>query len=50
MKLNITLASLALTIVISNSPVSAQQLDIEFIDPSGGFTQVVSVSDHGRHR
>ena len=47
MKLNTIMASLALTIVISNSPVSAQQLDTQFIDPSGGFTQVVSVSDHG---
>jgi len=47
MNFNSTLVSLALTISIINSPVFAQQFDIEFIDPAGGFTQVVSVSDHG---
>ena len=47
MKPNTTMASLALAVVLSASPVNAQQLDIEFIDPSGGFTQVVSVSDRG---
>ena len=47
MKLTTNMASLALTIVFSNSLLSAQQLDTQFIDPSGGFTQVVSVSDHG---
>ena len=47
MKLNTIMASLALAVALSNSPVNAQQLHTEFIDPSGGFTQVVSVSDHG---
>jgi enamine deaminase RidA (YjgF/YER057c/UK114 family) len=46
-KLNTIMASLALAVALSNSPVNAQQLHTEFIDPSGGFTQVVSVSDHG---
>ncbi len=47
MKLNTIMASLALAVALSNSPVNAQQLHTEFIDPSGGFTQVVSVSEHG---
>ena len=47
MKLNTIMTSLALAVALSNSPVNAQQLHTEFIDPSGGFTQVVSVSDHG---
>ena len=47
MKLNTIMVSLALAVVLSDSPVNAQQLHTEFIDPSGGFTQVVSVSDHG---
>jgi enamine deaminase RidA (YjgF/YER057c/UK114 family) len=46
-KLNTIMASLALAVALSNSPVNAQQLHTEFIDPSGGFTQVVSVSEHG---
>jgi len=46
-KLNTIMTSLALAVALSNSPVNAQQLHTEFIDPSGGFTQVVSVSDHG---
>ena len=28
-------------------PVGAQELEREFIDPAGVFTQVVTVSDHG---
>ena len=47
MKLNTIMVSLALAVVLSDSLVNAQQLHTEFIDPSGGFTQVVSVSDHG---
>ena len=47
MKLNTIMVSLALAVVLSDSLVNAQQLHTECIDPSGGFTQVVSVSDHG---
>ncbi len=47
MKFNTTLAIMALMMSIVYGPVCAQQLQIEFIDPAGGFTQVVTVSDHG---
>ncbi|MCH7817306.1 MAG: hypothetical protein IIC60_12125 [Proteobacteria bacterium] len=47
MKFYSTLATMALMMAIACSPVCAQQLDREFIDSAGGFTQVVTVSDHG---
>ncbi len=47
MKLYTTMTSLALVLVLNSSPVHAQHPDTQFIDPSGGFTQVVSTSDHG---
>ncbi|MCH7891306.1 MAG: hypothetical protein IH921_07375 [Gemmatimonadetes bacterium] len=52
MKFNTTLATTALMMAIAMTaiaygPVGAQELEREFIDPAGGFTQVVTVSDHG---
>ena len=52
MKFNITPAATALMMAIvfgpvGCRPVGAQELEREFIDPAGGFTQVVTVSDHG---
>ncbi len=52
MKFNTTLATTALMMAIAmgaiaHGPVGAQELEREFIDPAGGFTQVVTVSDHG---
>ncbi len=52
MKFNITRATPALVmanamVAITHGPVGAQELAREFIDPAGGFTQVVTVSDHG---
>ncbi len=37
----------ALLMTLTSGSICAQQLDTEFIDPAGGFTQVVSVSDRG---
>ncbi len=36
-----------LLMAIPHSPVSAQELEREFIDPAGVFTQVVTVADQG---
>ena len=52
MKFNITPAATALMMAIvfgpvGCRPVGAQELEREFIDPAGGFTQVVTVSDRG---
>ena len=52
MKSNTTPATTALMMaiamtVIAYGPVGAQDLEREFIDPAGVFTQVVTVSDHG---
>ena len=52
MKFNTTLATAALMMAIAlmtiaYGPVGAQDLQRQFIDPAGGFTQVVTVSDHG---
>ncbi len=52
MKSNATPATTALMMAvammtIAYGPVGAQELEREFIDPAGGFTQVVTVADHG---
>ena len=52
MKFNTTLATTALMMAIAYGPVGcrpvgAQDLQREFIDPAGVFTQVVTVADQG---
>ena len=36
-----------LMMAIASGPVGAQELEREFIDPAGVFTQVVTVADRG---
>ena len=45
MRFNTTLTTMAL--IMAMACAQEQELEREFIDPAGGFTQVVTVSDHG---
>ncbi len=52
MKFSTAPATMALTMAIAFGPVGcrpmgAQELEKEFIDPAGVFTQVVTVADRG---
>ena len=47
MKFNTMLVTTALIMAIAHGPVGAQELEREFIDPAGVFTQVVTVADRG---
>ena len=47
MKFNTMLVTTALIMAIAHGPVGAQELQREFIDPAGVFTQVVTVADRG---
>jgi len=47
MKFNTMLVTTTLIMAIAHGPVSAQELEREFIDPAGVFTQVVTVADRG---
>ena len=45
MRFNTTLTTMAL--IMAMACAQEQEFEREFIDPAGGFTQVVTVSDHG---
>ncbi len=47
MKFNTMLVTTTLIMAIAHGPVGAQELEREFIDPAGVFTQVVTVADRG---
>ena len=47
MKFNTMLVTTTLIMAIAQGPVGAQELEREFIDPAGVFTQVVTVADRG---
>ena len=47
MKFNTMLVTTVLIMAIAHGPVGAQELEREFIDPAGVFTQVVTVADRG---
>ena len=47
MKFNTMLVTTTLIMAIARGPVGAQELEREFIDPAGVFTQVVTVADRG---
>ena len=44
MKFNTMLVTTTLIMAIAHGPVGAQELEREFIDPAGVFTQVVTVA------